>query len=90
MQRLEDDLKKAVRDEEIYWKLKSRVQWLNEGEIDLAKAFVDKLQWKFIKNVLREIGIRGRFLEQGSQCFTTVNLRIILNGEISDSFFQNL
>ncbi|CAB4269470.1 unnamed protein product [Prunus armeniaca] len=29
---LESSLKEAFREEEVYWKLKSRVQWLNEGE----------------------------------------------------------
>lgn len=29
---LESSLKGALWEEEVYWKLKSRVQWLNEGE----------------------------------------------------------
>lgn len=29
---MESSLKGALREEEVYWKLKSRVQWLNEGE----------------------------------------------------------
>lgn len=28
----ERELKQAVQDEEVYWKLKSRMQWLLEGD----------------------------------------------------------
>ena len=38
-------------------------------KIDLSKAY-DRLNWNFIRNVLREIGIRGQILELLMHCIT--------------------
>ncbi|KAM5573208.1 hypothetical protein ABKV19_012976, partial [Rosa sericea] len=54
-------------------------------QIDIAKAY-DKLQWQFIKSVLWEVGIRGKFLQLMIQCFTSVNSRVIVNGEATETF----
>ncbi|CAB4310240.1 unnamed protein product [Prunus armeniaca] len=39
---MENKLKEALHDEEVYWKLKSRVHWLNEGDKNL-KFFHSKM-----------------------------------------------
>ena len=44
----------------------------------------DHLNWTFIRNVLREIGIRGRILELLMHCITSVKYQAILNGEVSN------
>ncbi|XP_048422575.1 uncharacterized protein LOC125469371 [Pyrus x bretschneideri] len=54
-------------------------------KIDLSKAY-DRLQWSFIREVLWEIGLRGKILELIMQCVTTVNYQTIVNGELTDSF----
>ncbi|KAL6203603.1 hypothetical protein ACLB2K_027303 [Fragaria x ananassa] len=54
-------------------------------KIDLAKAY-DKLQWQFIESVLWEVGIRGKLLQLMIQCFTSVNSRVIFNGEATEDF----
>ena len=51
-------------------------------KIDLSKAY-DRLNWNFIRNVLREIGIRGQILELLMHCITSVKYQAILNGEVS-------
>ncbi|KAK0606978.1 hypothetical protein LWI29_007229 [Acer saccharum] len=54
-------------------------------EIDLAKAY-DKLQWGFIKHVLEEAGIVGRMNNLIMSCITTVSYKVVVNGELSESF----
>ncbi|KAL6194708.1 hypothetical protein ACLB2K_035785 [Fragaria x ananassa] len=54
-------------------------------KIDLAKAY-DKLQWQFIESVLWEVGIRDKLLQLMIQCFTSVNSRVIVNGEVTKDF----
>ncbi|XP_021826059.1 uncharacterized protein LOC110766949 [Prunus avium] len=54
-------------------------------KIDLSKAY-DRLHWHFIREVLWEVGIRGRILELLMQCFSTVQYKAILNGELTAAF----
>ena len=54
-------------------------------KIDLAKAY-DRLQWGFINQVLEEVGIKGRFRNLIMSCISSVQYRVILNGELSGSF----
>ncbi|KAK0588170.1 hypothetical protein LWI29_035325 [Acer saccharum] len=54
-------------------------------KIDLAKAY-DKLQWSFIKLVLEEVGIIGGLNNLIMSCISNVQYRVVLNGELSDSF----
>ncbi|VVA41142.1 Hypothetical predicted protein, partial [Prunus dulcis] len=54
-------------------------------KIDLSKAY-DRLNWDFIREVLWEVGIRGRILELLMQCINSVRYKVILNGELTDSF----
>ncbi|XP_021833608.1 uncharacterized protein LOC110773399 [Prunus avium] len=57
-------------------------------KIDLSKAY-DRLNWDFIKNVLWEVGIRGRILELLMHCITSVKYQVILNGEVTSAFYPH-
>ncbi|KAK3225828.1 hypothetical protein Dsin_005690 [Dipteronia sinensis] len=54
-------------------------------KIDLAKAY-DKLQWGFIKQVLKEIGIEGKLNSLIMSCIMNVQYKVALNGEMSETF----
>ncbi|KAL5773508.1 hypothetical protein ACOSP7_013099 [Xanthoceras sorbifolium] len=54
-------------------------------KIDLAKAY-DKLQWSFICRVLEEVGIKGSFRDLIMSCITSVDYKVIMNGEVTESF----
>ncbi|KAK3231084.1 hypothetical protein Dsin_002965 [Dipteronia sinensis] len=54
-------------------------------KIDLAKAY-DRLQWGFINQVLEEVGITGTLNNLIMTCISTVQYRVVLNGEMYDSF----
>lgn len=64
----------------------------NKGEtgfiawkIELSKAY-DQLSWKFLMDIVKEIGLfqgLGNLIEH---CISTVSYRAIINGEITDSF----
>ncbi|KAK0578928.1 hypothetical protein LWI29_018508 [Acer saccharum] len=60
---------------------KGYVAW----KIDLAKAY-DRIQWSFIRQVISEVGIEGSFRDLIMWCITSVNYRVVLNGEVSDQF----
>ncbi|KAK0586532.1 hypothetical protein LWI29_008529 [Acer saccharum] len=57
-------------------------------KIDLAKAY-DKLQWGFIKHVLEEVGIVGKLNELIMSCITEVSYKVVVNGELTESFRPN-
>ncbi|KAK1584321.1 hypothetical protein Q3G72_031946 [Acer saccharum] len=54
-------------------------------KIDFAKAY-DKLQWSFICNVLKDVGIGGSLLKLIMWCISSVSFKIAMNGEVTDSF----
>ncbi|KAK2653125.1 hypothetical protein Ddye_012981 [Dipteronia dyeriana] len=54
-------------------------------KIDLAKAY-DRLQWNFIWKVLGEVGIDGKMVDLIMNCISSVQYRIVLNGEVTTSF----
>ncbi|CAL8166302.1 unnamed protein product [Prunus armeniaca] len=54
-------------------------------KIDLSKAY-DRLSWNFIREVLWEVGIRGRILELLMSCICSVQYRAVLNGELTETF----
>ncbi|KAL5752311.1 hypothetical protein ACOSQ2_022818 [Xanthoceras sorbifolium] len=54
-------------------------------KIDLIKAY-DKIQWRFIREVLVEIGVENKLLELIICCVSSVDFKVILNGEVSNSF----
>ena len=60
---------------------KGLVAW----KIDLTKAY-DKIQWGFIRHVLTEIGVRGILLDLIMWCVTSVQYRVVINGEVSEPF----
>ncbi|KAK3221243.1 hypothetical protein Dsin_008268 [Dipteronia sinensis] len=53
--------------------------------IDLAKAY-DRLQWSLVKNVIMEVDISGSLVELIMWCITSVQYKVILNGEMSEQF----
>ena len=54
-------------------------------KIDLAKAY-DRIQWDFIKEVLNEVGIEGKINRLIMSCISSVQFKVIVNGEATDSF----
>ncbi|KAK3198637.1 hypothetical protein Dsin_022052 [Dipteronia sinensis] len=54
-------------------------------KIDLAKAY-DKLQWRFIKCVLEEVGISGKLNALIMNCITSVQYKVIVSGDLFKSF----
>ncbi|KAK3185164.1 hypothetical protein Dsin_032450 [Dipteronia sinensis] len=54
-------------------------------KIHLAKAY-DRPQWGFIKQVLEEFGITGKMNNLIMSCITNVQYKVIVNGELSESF----
>lgn len=54
-------------------------------KIDFARAY-DKLHWQFIKSVLWEVSLRGKFLQLMIQCFTSMYSKVVVNGELTQSF----
>ncbi|KAL5768232.1 hypothetical protein ACOSP7_014787 [Xanthoceras sorbifolium] len=54
-------------------------------KINLAKAY-DKLQWDFIEKFLLEVGLCSNLITLIMFCVKSVSYRVVLNGEISNSF----
>lgn len=54
-------------------------------KIDLSKAY-DRVSWKFIMDCLKEMGIGGKAWDLIHRCISTVSYKVIMNGELSDSF----
>lgn len=53
--------------------------------VDLSKAY-DRISWKYILDVLWEIGLRGRIYEIIRQCISTVGYQIVMNREKTEGF----
>ena len=53
--------------------------------IDLAKAY-DKLQWNFIRSVIVKTGMGSALIELIMWYITSVNYRVVLNGELTELF----
>lgn len=49
-------------------------------KIDLSKAY-DRLSWRFVLDILREIGLCRQLRDLISYCLTTVSYRALVNGE---------
>lgn len=56
---------------------KGYVAW----KIDLSKAY-DRLNWKFVFDILKEIGIRGQMLKLIMECVSSLSYKTIVNGEV--------
>lgn len=57
-------------------------------KIDLFKAY-DRLSWKFIDDILWEVGLRGKILEVMKMCYRTVSYKVLLNGEATLPFLPH-
>ena len=55
-------------------------------KIDISKAF-DSVQWPFLLNTLRALGIPGKFIHWISLCITT-SFSVKINGELA-GYFQS-
>lgn len=54
--------------------------------IDISKAF-DSMQWTFLLNILKALGLPDRFIHYISLCITTASFSVQVNGEL-DGYFQ--
>lgn len=60
---------------------KGAIAW----KINLEKAY-DKINWKFIKSVLQEVGFPSHWVNFIMSCVTSPKLSVLWNGEQSDMF----
>lgn len=56
-------------------------------KIDLSKA-CDRLSWRFVLDILREIGLCQQLRELISHCLSTVSYRALVNRETTGSFIS--
>lgn len=54
-------------------------------KIDLEKAY-DRIKWSFVRNMLIDIRFPNDFVNLVWQCISSPSLKIVWNGEASDSF----
>ncbi|XP_026400051.1 uncharacterized protein LOC113295938 [Papaver somniferum] len=54
-------------------------------KMDMSKAF-DRLEWKFLMNVLKKFGFSEKFCQLIHQCISTTQIEIMVNGSPSPSF----
>lgn len=81
---LESQLHNALKDEEIYWKLKSRVQWLNEGDKN-TKFFHTKTIARRRRNLMK-----GLEDGDGQWCEKAADMQRIALGYFSSIFTSDL
>ncbi|CAL8167543.1 unnamed protein product [Prunus armeniaca] len=76
----------VVAQELLYkFKISKRKKGFVAWKIDLSKAY-DHLSWNFIREVFWEVGIRGRILELLMICISYVQYKVVLNGELTETF----
>ncbi|XP_026420486.1 uncharacterized protein LOC113316539 [Papaver somniferum] len=51
----------------------------------MSKAF-DRLEWKFLLDVLKKFGFSHKFVQLISQCIATTNIEVMLNGSPTAAF----
>ena len=54
-------------------------------KVDLEKAY-DRLNWDFIHNTLQETGLPNDMIQIIMKCITSVTMKVLWNGEVSDEF----
>lgn len=54
-------------------------------KIDISKAF-DSVQWSFLLNTLKALGLPEKFIYWISLCITTSSFSVQINGELAGYF----
>ncbi|XP_057248356.1 uncharacterized protein LOC104890473 [Beta vulgaris subsp. vulgaris] len=54
-------------------------------KIDMNKAY-DRVNWRFLLKVLQAYGFPAQWIQLISQCISTVKYRILVNGQVTESF----
>jgi hypothetical protein len=54
-------------------------------KLDLIKAY-DRVDWKYLKGVLQQVGFQSRWMQWVMECVTTVKFSIHFNNVLLDSF----
>jgi hypothetical protein len=54
-------------------------------KLDMSKAY-DRVEWKFLHDILIQMGFHSRWVELIMRCVSTVNYSIKINGELSTPF----
>lgn len=55
-------------------------------KLDMSKAF-DRIEWKFVIDILRRLGFHDHWCKMIEQCITTVSTSIPLNGSPGEVFY---
>lgn len=48
-------------------------------KIDMSKAY-DRVEWSFLKKVMRRIGFAERWINLVMKCITTIYYKVVING----------
>ncbi|XP_026428361.1 uncharacterized protein LOC113324255 [Papaver somniferum] len=54
-------------------------------KMDMSKAF-DRLEWSFLIDILKKFGFSSKFFQLISQCISTTEIEVLINGSPSKSF----
>jgi len=54
-------------------------------KLDMSKAY-DRLEWCFLRDIMRRLGFDKQWIEFIMECVTTVKYQIKVNGELSGRF----
>ncbi|XP_031116576.1 uncharacterized protein LOC116020230 [Ipomoea triloba] len=52
-------------------------------KLDMAKAY-DKMEWQFLKVIVRRMGLNTGFIELVMRCVTTVRFKVGINGDLTN------